>query len=293
MISVSALGRSFGSQTLFRDVSLQFNPGERYGLVGANGSGKSTFLRILSGEDTPSEGKISVPKRTRLGVLKQDHFSNDHIPILDVVMMGNDELWAAMEEKERLLADTESEFDADRYSELEEIILNHDGYSSRSPRGRDSRGSGDRDASVHNDRNSPLFPGDSNFACPARPGARSPSRTRSSSTNRRTISTSSPFAGSKSSWSSFPGLCRGGIARSPFPGQCLHLDRRRRLRDDSSLPWELHRSSSRPENRRTESGKEAEIVKQEKRRLRITRPLSTGFGPRRRRLARLKVQAQG
>ncbi len=129
MISVSGLSRSFGSQTLFRDVSLQFNPGERYGLVGANGSGKSTFLRILSGDDGPSEGTLSIPKRTRIGVLKQDHFSNDHIPILDVVMMGNAELWSAMEEKERLLANAEVEFDADRYSEVEEVILNNDGYS--------------------------------------------------------------------------------------------------------------------------------------------------------------------
>ena len=129
MISVSSLGRSYGSQTLFRDVSIQFNRGELYGLVGANGSGKSTFLQILSGDEEPSEGTLSVPKRARLGVLKQDHFTYDDVPILDVVMMGNEVLWSAMSEKEALPERADSEFDGDRYAELEEIVLNHDGYA--------------------------------------------------------------------------------------------------------------------------------------------------------------------
>ena len=74
MIAVSDLGKSFGPQTLFERVSIQFIPGNRYGLVGANGSGKSTLLRILSGADQPSEGTVAMPKRLKLGVLKQDHF---------------------------------------------------------------------------------------------------------------------------------------------------------------------------------------------------------------------------
>ncbi|HEV7516181.1 MAG TPA: ABC-F family ATP-binding cassette domain-containing protein [Thermoanaerobaculia bacterium] len=129
MIAVSDLGKSFGPQTLFEGVSIQFIPGNRYGLVGANGSGKSTLLRILSGEDQPSEGTVAMPKRLKLGVLKQDHFRYEHMPILEVAMMGNHEVWEAIEEKERLLANADQHFDADRYADLEDTILRHDGYS--------------------------------------------------------------------------------------------------------------------------------------------------------------------
>jgi ATPase subunit of ABC transporter with duplicated ATPase domains len=128
MISVSDLGKSFGAQTLFRGVSIQFNAGNRYGLVGANGSGKSTLLRILAGEDSPSEGIVSIPKKVRLGVLKQDQFKWEAHRILDVAMMGNAEVWAAMEEKERLLH-PDGDFDADRYADLEDLILTNDGYA--------------------------------------------------------------------------------------------------------------------------------------------------------------------
>jgi ATPase subunit of ABC transporter with duplicated ATPase domains len=129
MISVSNLSKSFGGQTLFQGVSLQFNPENRYGLVGANGSGKSTFLRMLTGEEISSEGSVSMPRRARLGVLKQDHFRYETTAILDVVMMGNQTLWHAMTQKEILLASAEQHFDADKYSELEEVILSHDGYA--------------------------------------------------------------------------------------------------------------------------------------------------------------------
>ena len=129
MIAVSNLAKSFGPQILFEGVSFQLNPGERYGLVGANGSGKSTFLKILTGEELPSEGTLSIPKRLRLGVLQQDHFRYEDVPIVDVVMMGHEELWKAMEEKEKLLQNAENHFDADRYSELEDVILANDGYT--------------------------------------------------------------------------------------------------------------------------------------------------------------------
>ena len=129
MISVSDLGKNFGQQVLFTKATFQLNPGERYGLVGANGSGKSTLLRILAGEEPASEGSLSIPKRLRLGVLRQDHFAYENERILDVVLMGNPELWQAMVEKEELLAQAETSFDADRYSELEEIIVQHDGYT--------------------------------------------------------------------------------------------------------------------------------------------------------------------
>jgi ATPase subunit of ABC transporter with duplicated ATPase domains len=129
MISVSDLGKSFGPQTLFEGVSIQFNPGNRYGLVGANGSGKSTFLKVLTGEELPSEGTINLPRRLKLGVLSQDHYRYEQMPILEVAMMGNHDVWEAMVEKDRLLANSEQEFDSDRYAELEDLILRHDGYT--------------------------------------------------------------------------------------------------------------------------------------------------------------------
>ncbi len=142
MIAVTALGKSFGQQTLFEGVSLQFNPGNKYGLVGANGSGKSTFLRILTGEELQSEGDINMPKRLKLGVLKQDHFRYEHMAILEVAMMGNHEVWEAMVEKERLLENAAEEFDADRYAEVEDLILRHDGYTLESRAGEVLEGLG-------------------------------------------------------------------------------------------------------------------------------------------------------
>ena len=129
MISVSNLAKSFGHQTLFEGVSFQLNPGNRYGLVGANGSGKSTFLKMISGQEPVSDGTISMPKRLRLGVLEQDHFRYEESVILHVVMMGHRELWQAMEEKEKLLERADVEFDGERYAELEDYILQQDGYA--------------------------------------------------------------------------------------------------------------------------------------------------------------------
>ena len=128
MISLSNLSKHYGDQVLFEGVSLQFNRGQRYGIVGANGCGKSTLLRILTGEESASDGDVSIPKRAVLGVLKQDHFEYEDVRIVDVVMMGNARLWAAMAEKERILAAAEDHFDADRYAELEDIVIQSDGY---------------------------------------------------------------------------------------------------------------------------------------------------------------------
>jgi len=129
MISSSNLAKGFGEQTLFECATVRFAKGERYGIVGSNGSGKSTLLRILSDEEPASEGSISIPRRCRLGVLKQDHFEYETAPILDVVMMGNAELWDAMVEKDRLLERADEHFDGDRYAELEEVVMRWDGYS--------------------------------------------------------------------------------------------------------------------------------------------------------------------
>ncbi|HUF89137.1 MAG TPA: ABC-F family ATP-binding cassette domain-containing protein [Gemmatimonadota bacterium] len=129
MITVSNLSKSFGDQTLFSGVSLQLSEGSRYGLVGANGSGKSTLLRILAGETPPSEGTVSIPRRARLGVLRQDHFEYEAVPILDVVLMGNRELWDALVVKQEVLERAADHFDSERYSAAEEVVLRHDGYS--------------------------------------------------------------------------------------------------------------------------------------------------------------------
>ena len=129
MISISSLAKDFGDRTLFSNASFQLNPGERYGLVGANGSGKTTLLNIIAGGIDPTEGQVSIPKSLRLGVLKQDHFLYEQEEILAVAIMGNAELWDAMVEKERILAQPETEFDAERFSIVEETVQRLDGYT--------------------------------------------------------------------------------------------------------------------------------------------------------------------
>jgi ATPase subunit of ABC transporter with duplicated ATPase domains len=129
MISASGLAKSFGAQTLFEDVTFRLDPGQRYGLVGANGSGKTTLLNILAGEEEPSAGSVSVPRRLQLGVLRQDQFQYDTELILEAVLMGNRELWDAMVEKEKLLENAEKDFDAERYADLEDTVVRHDGYA--------------------------------------------------------------------------------------------------------------------------------------------------------------------
>jgi ATPase subunit of ABC transporter with duplicated ATPase domains len=130
MITITNLAKSYGVRTLFAGVSLRLNAGERYGLVGANGSGKTTFLRILAGETAPTEGEVTLPRRARVGVLDQDHFKYEHVPILDAVVMGNRDLWEATRVKEEILARAaDGAFDADRYAAAEDVFTAHDGYA--------------------------------------------------------------------------------------------------------------------------------------------------------------------
>jgi ATPase subunit of ABC transporter with duplicated ATPase domains len=139
MISVSNVSMDFGGRVLFENASLQLNAGQRYGLVGANGSGKTTLLNILSGAIEPTEGSVSLPKRLRLGVLRQDQFLYESEEILSVALRGNEDLYAAMAEKEAMLAamsrEGEAGFDPERFGELEEIVQLHDGYSAESRAG--------------------------------------------------------------------------------------------------------------------------------------------------------------
>lgn len=164
MISANDLAQSFGGRTLFEGASFRLDPGKRYGLVGANGSGKTTLLRILAGDATPSAGDVSVPRRVRLGTLRQDQFLHGGEAILHVALMGNRELWQAMTEKDRLLAAAEGaggtpgDFDAERFSELEEIVQNHDGYAAESRAGAILEGLG-IPSSAHGDPLSTLSGG--------------------------------------------------------------------------------------------------------------------------------------
>ena len=142
MISVSSLGKAFGGQVLFRDATFLLNPGECYGLVGANGSGKTTLLNILGGTEDPTEGSVTIPRRLQLGVLRQDHFLHEDEQILGVTLMGNPELWRAMAEREALIEAEDGDFDADRFSELEEIFQRHDGYTAEARAGEILEGLG-------------------------------------------------------------------------------------------------------------------------------------------------------
>jgi ATPase subunit of ABC transporter with duplicated ATPase domains len=142
MIAVSALAKHFGPQTLFEGVSIQLTPGNRYGLVGANGSGKSTLLKILAGLEPASDGTVAVPKRLTLGYLEQDHFQYEETPILEVAMMGDEETWRAMRDKDRLLERSHEHFDAERYAELEDVVLARDGYALESRAGEVLEGLG-------------------------------------------------------------------------------------------------------------------------------------------------------
>ena len=102
MITVSNLSVHFGGLLLLKNVDLKFTPGNCYGIIGANGAGKSTFLRILCGELEPSTGEVVIPDTVRMSVLRQDHFAFDQYTVLDTVMMGNRKLWDVMKEKDAI-----------------------------------------------------------------------------------------------------------------------------------------------------------------------------------------------
>src|SRR6218665_541950 len=102
MISTSNVSLRFGGKKLFEDVNVKFTPGNCYGLIGANGAGKSTFLKVLSKEIEPNTGEVIIPSTLRLSILKQDHYAYDEYPVLKTVLMGNEKLYKVMEEKDAL-----------------------------------------------------------------------------------------------------------------------------------------------------------------------------------------------
>ncbi|MDD5888012.1 MAG: ATP-binding cassette domain-containing protein [bacterium] len=130
MIQVNNVSLKFGKRTLFEDVNIKFTNGNCYGLIGANGSGKSTFLKILSGEIETTTGEVVVSKNERVSFLKQDHYQYDEKSVIDVVIMGNDKLYKIMEEKEKMYQQTEfSDEDGMRLANLEAEFMDLDGWN--------------------------------------------------------------------------------------------------------------------------------------------------------------------
>ena len=133
MLTATGVTIRFGKRTLFEDVNIKFNKGCCYGIIGANGAGKSTFLKVLSGELEPSKGEVSKEKNERLSVLKQDHFAFEEYTVMDTVIMGNGELYSIMKEKEAIYAKPDfSEEDGMKAAKLEERFAELDGWNAES-----------------------------------------------------------------------------------------------------------------------------------------------------------------
>ena len=133
MIQVNNVSLKFGKRVLFEDVNIKFTNGNCYGLIGANGSGKSTFLKILSGEIETTTGEVVISKNERLSILKQDHYQFDDKRVIDVVIMGNSKLYEIMEEKNKMYAQTDfSDEDGMKLANLEAEFMDLDGWNAES-----------------------------------------------------------------------------------------------------------------------------------------------------------------
>jgi ATPase subunit of ABC transporter with duplicated ATPase domains len=136
MISTSNVSLRFGGRKLFDEVNVKFTPGNCYGLIGANGAGKTTFLKILAKEIEPNTGEVIIDPSLRLSVLKQDHYAFDEQTVLKTVMMGNKKLFDVIEEKEKLYAKPDfSEADGERSGELESLFAEMNGWEAESEAG--------------------------------------------------------------------------------------------------------------------------------------------------------------
>ena len=126
----------FGSKPLFENVSVKFNNGNRYGLIGANGCGKSTFMKILGGDLEPSAGQVMLEPNTRLGKLRQDQFAYEEFTVIDTVIMGHGQLWKVKAERDRIYSLPEmTEEDGMAVAELETEFAEMDGYTAESRAG--------------------------------------------------------------------------------------------------------------------------------------------------------------
>jgi ATPase subunit of ABC transporter with duplicated ATPase domains len=130
MITVSNLSLRYGKRTLFEDVNLKFTQGNCYGIIGANGAGKSTFLKILSGDIDPTSGSVSFTPGERMAVLSQNHYAFDEFPVIETVMMGHKEMYAVMKEKDAIyLKEDFTDADGERAGELENLFAEMDGWN--------------------------------------------------------------------------------------------------------------------------------------------------------------------
>ncbi|QTE38646.1 ATP-binding cassette domain-containing protein [Mucilaginibacter gossypii] len=133
MITVSNLSLRYGKRTLFEDVNLKFTQGNCYGIIGANGAGKSTFLKILSGDIDPTSGSVSFTPGERMAVLSQNHYAFDEFTVIETVMMGHKEMYAVMKEKDAIyLKEDFSDADGERAGELENLFAEMDGWNAES-----------------------------------------------------------------------------------------------------------------------------------------------------------------
>ena len=133
MLTATGVTVRFGKRVLFEDVNIKFGKGNCYGIIGANGAGKSTFLKVLSGELEPSKGEVSLEKGERLSILKQDHFAFENYTVIDTVIMGNKELYDIMKEKEAIYMKPDfSEEDGMKAAKLEERFAELDGWNAES-----------------------------------------------------------------------------------------------------------------------------------------------------------------
>lgn len=133
MISANNLSLQFGKRVLFDQVNIKFSGGNCYGVIGANGAGKSTFLKILAGDIDPTAGTVSMEPGKRMAVLRQNHYQFDDVQVLDTVMMGHSKLWSIMQEKDALYAKPDfSEADGIKASELESEFAEMNGWNAQS-----------------------------------------------------------------------------------------------------------------------------------------------------------------
>ncbi|MEQ8574218.1 MAG: ATP-binding cassette domain-containing protein, partial [Fulvivirga sp.] len=133
MLAVQNLSLQFGKRVLFDEVNINFAQGNCYGVIGANGAGKSTFLKILSGETDPTSGKVSMEPGKRMAVLKQNHFEFDEVTVLNTVLMGHTKLWSIMQEKDAIYMKPDfSEADGEKAAELEGEFAEMDGWNAES-----------------------------------------------------------------------------------------------------------------------------------------------------------------
>jgi ATPase subunit of ABC transporter with duplicated ATPase domains len=133
MITITNLAMSYGAKLLFADVNLNISKNNRYALVGANGAGKTSFMKVVAKQEEASLGEINLTKNTKIGWLKQDHFIYENTSIINTVIAGKEELWKALQEKNLILTKDEfSDEDGFRLGDLEEIIQNQDGYDAES-----------------------------------------------------------------------------------------------------------------------------------------------------------------